>query len=101
MPIENECSLTGGASCVADNVAPLQFKVIKEISRGTFSTVCYCEGGIALKTMSEQASPQARTIYLNDLTVLRRVAGHPNIVRLLGFAEKGNLVGNLGPGGKE
>ena len=34
---------------------------------------------------------------MNDLIVLRKVTGHPHIVRLLGFAEKGSLVEKVGP----
>lgn len=58
------------------------FKVLKEISRGTMSTVYYCEGGIALKSMSEDANPDAVVIYQNDLRVLTDLGEHPNIVRL-------------------
>lgn len=46
------------------------------------STVFYCEGGIALKTMEEDANPDAVTIYQNDLKVLQSVGQHPYIVRL-------------------
>lgn len=58
------------------------FKVLKEISRGTMSIVYYCEGGIALKIMSEDANPDAVAIYQNDLQVLTDLGEHPNIVRL-------------------
>ena len=50
-------SLTGGKACrtlpltVEQQIEARDFNVIKEISRGTMSTVYYCEGGIALKSM--------------------------------------------------
>ena len=54
-----------------------EFQVIKEISRGTMSTVYYCEGKIALKTMGEEECfnepSDAVTIYKNDLKVLQSV----------------------------
>jgi len=34
------------------------------------STVYYCEGGIALKSMGEEVNPDAVAIYKNDLNVL-------------------------------
>lgn len=40
-----------------------RFQVLKEISRGTMSTVYYCEGGIALKSMGAEANPDAIAIY--------------------------------------
>lgn len=43
------------------------FLVQKEISRGTMSTVYYCTGGLALKSMGEEACPDAEVIYRNDL----------------------------------
>ena len=50
------------------------FQVLKEISRGTMSTVYYCDGKIALKTMGEEecfSEPSdAVIIYRNDLQVL-------------------------------
>ena len=49
------------------------------------STVHYCEGGIALKTMGEEAgdpSDEAVIIYQNDLKVLQSLGQHPYIVRL-------------------
>lgn len=64
------------------------FQVLKEISRGTMSTVFYCEGAIALKTMGEEGSglsgqvSDAEIIYRNDLKVLQSLGQHPNIVRL-------------------
>ena len=64
-----------------------QFQVLKEISRGTMSTVYYCEGGIALKSMGDEANLNEDKIYLNDLNVLREIGEHPYIVRLIDTTE--------------
>jgi len=68
------------------------FKVLKEISRGTMSTVYYCEGGIALKSMSVDANPDAVAIYQNDLKVLSGLSEHPNIVRLYDTTEEATIT---------
>ena len=50
------------------------------------STVYYCDGKIALKTMGEEECfnepSDAVIIYRNDLQVLQSLGQHPNIVRL-------------------
>ena len=56
------------------------------------STVYYCEGGIALKSMSEDANPDAVAIYQNDLRVLTHLGDHPNIVRLYDTCEEAVIV---------
>lgn len=71
---------------VEDSDSTSHFQVLKEISRGTMSTVYYCDGKIALKTMGEEecfSEPSdAVIIYRNDLQVLQSIGQHPNIVRL-------------------
>mmetsp|Transcript_9713 Transcript_9713/g.13277 ORF Transcript_9713/g.13277 Transcript_9713/m.13277 type:complete len:252 (-) Transcript_9713:952-1707(-) len=47
------------------------------------STVYYCEGGIALKSMGEETNTDAVAIYKNDLQVLSDLGRHPYIVGLL------------------
>ena len=47
------------------------------------STVYYCGGGIALKSMGEEACADAVAIYKNDLQVLSDIGRHPYIVGLL------------------
>ena len=69
------------------------FKVLKEISRGTMSTVYYCKGGYALKTMDEDANPDAIAIYQNDLQVLTDLGEHPYIVRLYDRASEAIIQG--------
>lgn len=66
---------------------------IKEISRGTFSTVFYCEGNIAVKTISHDAPRHPTLIYENDLDVLLQCGEHPNIVRLISYSDS-SLVSN-------
>ena len=46
------------------------------------STVYYCEGGVALKSMGEEANPDAVAIYQNDLKVLSDLGKHPYLVEL-------------------
>ena len=58
------------------------FRVLTEISRGTMSTVYYCEGGVALKSMGEASNSEAVKIYQNDLKVLSELGKNPYIVRL-------------------
>jgi len=70
-----------------------KYKVLKEISRGTMSTVYYCEGGFALKTMDEDANPDAIAIYQNDLQVLTDIGEHPYIVRLHDRASEAIIKG--------
>ena len=52
------------------------------------STVYYCEGGIALKSMGDEANLNEDKIYLNDLNVLREIGEHPYIVRLIDTTEE-------------
>jgi len=56
------------------------------------STVYYCEGGIALKSMGEEANLDAVAIYQNDLKVLRDLGEHPYIVRLYDTTEEAKLT---------
>ena len=73
------CHIAADMSLAGHN----HFRVQKEISRGTMSTVYYCGGGIALKSMGEEALPDAVAIYKNDLQVLSDLGRHPYIVGLL------------------
>ena len=75
-----------------------KFSVVKEISRGTMSTVHYCEGGIALKSMGDADTSSSNdqnaaiAIYKNDLTVLTSLGQHPNIVRLFATMQEATLT---------
>ena len=74
---------------------PTDFKVLKEISRGTMSTVYYCEGNIALKSMGDQteaAGADAVAIYKNDFKVLGNLGNHPYIVRLINTTEEAMIT---------
>ena len=55
------------------------------------STVYYCKGGFALKTMDEDANPDAIAIYQNDLKVLTDLGEHPYIVRLYDRASEATI----------
>ena len=80
-------SESGSTFSAAMHSSP-DFTVLKEISRGTMSTVYFCEGDVALKCMGEAASMDSSNsseltrIYQNDLTVLQTLPEHPYIVRL-------------------
>ena len=76
----------------SDSQSGSQYKVLKEISRGTMSTVYYCEGGIALKSMGEEVNPDAVAIYKNDLNVLNALGQHPYIVRLYDTTETATIT---------
>ena len=76
----------------SDSQSGSQYKVLKEISRGTMSTVYYCEGGIALKSMGEEVNPDAVAIYKNDLNVLNALGHHPYIVRLYDTTETATIT---------
>lgn len=76
----------------SDSQSGSQYKVLKEISRGTMSTVYYCEGGIALKSMGEEVNPDAVAIYKNDLNVLSALGQHPYIVRLYDTTETATIT---------
>ena len=56
------------------------------------STVYYCEGGVALKSMGEEANPDAVAIYQNDLKVLSDLGEHPYIVRLHDTMEEAKIT---------
>ena len=73
---------------------PSDFKVLKEISRGTMSTVYYCEGNIALKSMSEEGDvgADAVAIYQNDFKVLGSLGDHPYIVRLINTTDEAMIT---------
>ena len=68
------------------------FKVRKEISRGTMSTVFFCEGDIALKCMGDTLDEYRSAVYENDLTVLGKVADHPYIVQLRDKMEESKVI---------
>ena len=68
------------------------FLVQKEISRGTMSTVYYCTGGLALKSMGEEACPDAVAIYRNDLQVLHALGKHPYIVKLIDTTDEAMIT---------
>ena len=56
------------------------------------STVFYCEGGIALKSMGEETNQDAIAIYKNDLNVLNALGKHPYIVRLYDTTETATIT---------
>ena len=75
------CRSTGsselGSTFSAAMLSSPDFTVLKEISRGTMSTVYFCAGDVALKCMGQAASSaepgnssDLTKIYQNDLTVL-------------------------------